>query len=137
MLLGLRHIMDDVFFFKQKTAYEVRISDWRSDVCSSDLIAHYALAGRDDTPFWRDVAAAGIPDSLAERIEAFRATGNILFEPGDLFGPTNWYAVLTGQGVRPQSWHPIADGLSDERSEERRGGRERVGTVISGGCARR
>src|SRR3546814_10447112 len=28
------------FFFKQKTAYDVRISDWRSDVCSSDLTAH-------------------------------------------------------------------------------------------------
>src|SRR3546814_10051006 len=27
------------FFFKQKTAYEVRISDWSSDVCSSDLRA--------------------------------------------------------------------------------------------------
>src|SRR3546814_4550893 len=26
-----------MFFFKQKTAYEVRISDWSSDVCSSDL----------------------------------------------------------------------------------------------------
>src|SRR3546814_4290685 len=32
---------DDVtfFFFKQKTAYEMRISDWSSDVCSSDLWA--------------------------------------------------------------------------------------------------
>src|SRR3546814_5174117 len=28
------------FFFKQKTAYEMRISDWSSDVCSSDLAAH-------------------------------------------------------------------------------------------------
>src|SRR3546814_13744598 len=28
-----------VFFFKQKTAYEMRISDWSSDVCSSDLEA--------------------------------------------------------------------------------------------------
>src|SRR3546814_12602794 len=28
-----------LFFFKQKTAYEVRISDWSSDVCSSDLYA--------------------------------------------------------------------------------------------------
>src|SRR3546814_5344668 len=26
------------FFFKQKTAYEMRISDWSSDVCSSDLL---------------------------------------------------------------------------------------------------
>src|SRR3546814_9560826 len=27
-----------IFFFKQKTAYEIRISDWSSDVCSSDLM---------------------------------------------------------------------------------------------------
>src|SRR3546814_20936222 len=30
--------MVSLFFFKQKTAYELRISDWSSDVCSSDLI---------------------------------------------------------------------------------------------------
>src|SRR3546814_5861594 len=30
-------IYDVFFFFKQKTAYEMRISDWSSDVCSSDL----------------------------------------------------------------------------------------------------
>src|SRR3546814_20973776 len=29
-----------IFFFKQKTAYEMRISDWSSDVCSSDLMAY-------------------------------------------------------------------------------------------------
>src|SRR3546814_18908881 len=36
----------EFFFFKQKTAYEMRISDWSSDVCSSDLdrIDHLALA---------------------------------------------------------------------------------------------
>src|SRR3546814_5707018 len=33
------------FFFKQKTAYEMRISDWSSDVCSSDLA--YRAVGRD------------------------------------------------------------------------------------------
>src|SRR3546814_9351490 len=31
------HIMYCFFFYKQKTAYEMRISDWSSDVCSSDL----------------------------------------------------------------------------------------------------
>src|SRR3546814_8754482 len=31
------------FFFKQKTAYEVRISDWSSDVCSSDLPHRYEI----------------------------------------------------------------------------------------------
>src|SRR3546814_8056207 len=43
-----------VFFFKQNTAYEMRISDWSSDVCSSDLTA----AERDD------LEAAG--DALAQ-----------------------------------------------------------------------
>src|SRR3546814_1997207 len=34
------------FFFKQKTAYEMRISDWSSDVCSSDLRTRRAGGGR-------------------------------------------------------------------------------------------
>src|SRR3546814_8188603 len=34
-----------VFFFKQKTAYEMRISDWSSDVCSSDLYCNQARLG--------------------------------------------------------------------------------------------
>src|SRR3546814_6530895 len=37
--------MNLFFFFKQKTAYEMRISDWSSDVCSSDLLAAVAGAG--------------------------------------------------------------------------------------------
>src|SRR3546814_9129578 len=40
----------DFFFFKQKTAYEMRISDWSSDVCSSDLVemrAETRAVGRD------------------------------------------------------------------------------------------
>src|SRR3546814_2289395 len=37
------------FFFKQKTAYEMRISDWSSDVCSSDLLLRtLAAAARSD-----------------------------------------------------------------------------------------
>src|SRR3546814_2536394 len=34
----LSHMRFYFFFFKQKTAYEMRISDWSSDVCSSDLL---------------------------------------------------------------------------------------------------
>src|SRR3546814_7266263 len=38
--------MSSVFFFKQKTAYEMRISDWSSDVCSSDLSPPDTSTGR-------------------------------------------------------------------------------------------
>src|SRR3546814_3001567 len=35
------------FFVKQQTAYEMRISDWSSDVCSSDLLYDVPMPGRD------------------------------------------------------------------------------------------
>src|SRR3546814_11072389 len=50
VLLSLCHVLDVFifffFFFKQKTAYEMRISDWSSDVCSSDLRASPCDAAR-------------------------------------------------------------------------------------------
>src|SRR3546814_19403585 len=39
MFLLLRVLSSFIFFFKQKTAYEMRIIDWSSDVCSSDLLS--------------------------------------------------------------------------------------------------
>src|SRR3546814_1626860 len=41
----MRAVRGFFFFFKQKTAYELRISDWSSDVCSSDLMALNAAMG--------------------------------------------------------------------------------------------
>src|SRR3546814_5034694 len=41
----MRNSIVIIFFFKQKTAYEMRISDWSSDVCSSDLIEPTADGG--------------------------------------------------------------------------------------------
>src|SRR3546814_10280432 len=38
------------FFFKQKTAYEMRISDWSSDVCSSDLDLEYFQVDDESNP---------------------------------------------------------------------------------------
>src|SRR3546814_2504496 len=59
--------MVEFFFFKQKTAYEMRISDWSSDVCSSDLLrapgsrADHRLAAQPRRPwsFWGLPGAAG------------------------------------------------------------------------------
>src|SRR3546814_3406095 len=51
------------FFFKQKTAYEMRISDWSSDVCSSDLASvdfrEAALALASTWPFARRLVNSG------------------------------------------------------------------------------
>src|SRR3546814_2296399 len=51
------------FFFKQKTAYELRISDWSSDVCSSDLIdiGLDRLGHRADRLFGRGIGQSEAP----------------------------------------------------------------------------
>src|SRR3546814_20769060 len=69
MLITVGVLVYIVFFFKQKTAYEMRISDWSSDVCSSDL--------RDDEPE-QDVRALA---RLRQLI--FAAAGDDLSTEGD------------------------------------------------------
>src|SRR3546814_7620676 len=66
------------FFFKQKTAYEMRISDWSSDVCSSDLRASFVLLD-----FALDFAAGGCAGDCWEKNPAmasasFAATAALL-----------------------------------------------------------
>src|SRR3546814_2912586 len=48
------------FFFKQKTAYEMRISDWSSDVCSSDLSSQRIQMFRRAIALVRPPAVAGV-----------------------------------------------------------------------------
>src|SRR3546814_2730834 len=65
-----------VFFFKQRTAYVMRISDWSSDVCSSDLVlyrdAHLLIA---DKPHFLPVVPSGrfVQQTLLVRLK--RETG--------------------------------------------------------------
>src|SRR3546814_9168082 len=61
-----------VFFFKQKTAYEMRISDWSSDVCSSDLVGNRIGAGDEiatlQLPVEYAVQPVGFLDVAIDRI---------------------------------------------------------------------
>src|SRR3546814_1356989 len=107
------------FFFKQKTAYEMRISDWSSDVCSSDLTTRAGLA----------------PHLLGRRISAVRLRRPDLRWPI----PVNLPMLLNGQrieAVRRRAKYLLMDVASGSalwhlgmsRSEERRVGKECVST---------
>src|SRR3546814_7366523 len=109
MLLLL--LVGGVFFFKQKTAYEMRISDWSSDVCSSDLL-------RDD--------AAGVVGIDHQREKA----GIVLRRPD--------VAALARQESAGLLCYELAElrrrlnpGPQVGRSEERRVGKECVSTCRS------
>src|SRR3546814_6467765 len=71
--------MVDVFFFcKQKTAYEMRISDWSSDVCSSDLARNGRTQLVLDVPMaaFADTTPKGLTKLTAVMRRAARETGS-------------------------------------------------------------
>src|SRR3546814_18324389 len=98
------------FFFKQKTAYEMRISDWSSDVCSSDLyITPDAIGATLDAAMQQTAAgdAATIPLVSSNSPALFS-----YFEDGE-------------DGVGAFAL-PATDDPEETRSEERRVGKECV-----------
>src|SRR3546814_7266028 len=77
-----------IFFFKQKTAYEMRISDWSSDVCSSDLSALIALPADVSGPALERALQTILDrhDVLRARLDA--ATHQLeIREPGSITAP--------------------------------------------------
>ena len=72
------------------------------------LILHYWANGREE-PFWRRCREAELPDTLAARIDEFRAAN--LIQPGmdELFTEVAWFQVLVGQGIEPRGWNPIVN----------------------------
>src|SRR3546814_1055920 len=97
------------FFFKQKTAYEVRISDWSSDVCSSDL--RVSVSG---------TSYGGFMSSwLVTQTDRFAAA--VPISP-----VANWYSQHYASQI---PWFDEA--FLEGRSEERRVGKECVSTCRS------
>src|SRR3546814_8110700 len=105
------------FFFKQKTAYEMRISDWSSDVCSSDLARIQAGAAQEHL-------ALGIVRHAAQH--AF----NVVVAVGGLLT-----GLAAGDGIGHQEHADVVGGVLEQRgsqrSEERRVGNECVSTCRS------
>src|SRR3546814_3971742 len=82
-----------VFFFKQKTAYEMRISDWSSDVCSSDLVVPmFAISTRCAMLHFM-TASANLPFTIALAMMALLTVLELL---GFVFG-ASVSGLLDGQ----------------------------------------
>src|SRR3546814_1204926 len=103
-----------VFFFKQKTAYEMRISDWGSDVCSSDL------ADRRQRLFLRSARSAADQDAVGPATDAAqRHLHQDQFHRRELHDPWHRRPVrrhdLRQRDRDPPQWRPA---VLDPRSEE-------------------
>src|SRR3546814_18572012 len=118
------------FFFKQKTAYEMRISDWSSDVCSSDL-RNLLQHGREQ--HHRDIAdhAEGEDDDDADgEIPVQQQVG---IEERPLRGQAVHQEDVESRDRDPRLEYDFLrfEPIEALRSEERRVGKECVSTCIS------
>jgi tryptophan halogenase len=77
------------------------------------IILHYTANQRDE-PFWRYLRDMDLPDSLSAKIELFKATGRIFREQEELFAEVGWFQVLVGQNIIPETYHPLADVLTQD-----------------------
>src|SRR3546814_16944306 len=117
-------------FFKQKTAYEMRISDWSSDVCSSDLVdARTELEARQRAVRVRQVADARL--DVGVEAQEHPVAGDAVIGSGQREGHAAERSSEIGARARVAAKLVRArtqfDGAAG-RSEERRGGKEGVRT---------
>jgi tryptophan halogenase len=77
------------------------------------IILHYSVTNRNDSAFWRHCSSMPIPEELAHRIKLFKETGRVFRKNNELFDDS-WMQVMIGQGLMPESYHPIVDNMSDE-----------------------
>lgn len=99
---------EDIDEYNRQTHFEMdRIRDF--------LILHYCATERDDSEFWNYCRTMDIPDSLAQKIDQFRANGRIVRANSELFNELSWMEVMLGQGIVPRSYHPLVDAMSEEQ----------------------
>ncbi len=100
----------DIDRYNRQLAFEYeRIRDF--------LVVHYNQTEREGE-FWRYCRNMELPDSLQERLELFRGYGRIAREENELFTVQSWLFLLTGQGVRPAGYDPLAETLTSEQAQK-------------------
>ena len=75
------------------------------------IILHYKATRRDDSEFWNYCRTMDVPDSLATKLDLWRAKGRIFRQGRELFGTASWVAVLLGQGIVPDEQEPAANAM--------------------------
>jgi tryptophan 7-halogenase len=73
------------------------------------LVLHYHAGSRNDSPFWARCRAAPVPETLRQRVSLFADSGRITVGEDEFCGVDGWLSVLSGQGVNPGCYDPLAE----------------------------
>lgn len=73
------------------------------------IILHYKVSRRTDSEFWNYCRQMDVPDSLQKKMDLYKSSGRIFRDNNELFDEVSWFAVMQGQGLVPQGFHPLVD----------------------------
>ncbi|WP_143873288.1 tryptophan halogenase family protein [Catenovulum sediminis] len=82
------------------------------------IILHYKATQREDSKFWRYCKNMSVPDSLAEKLELFKASAHVMRYNNELFNENSWIEVLFGQNIEPESYHPLTNMMSEQEIQQ-------------------
>jgi tryptophan halogenase len=102
----------DIDYYNRRTVIEYeQVRDF--------IILHYKATERSDSPFWNHCRTMDIPDTLADRIAIFKENARLYRHDNELFNEVSWLAVMHGQHITPQRYHPVADILPEAELDRR------------------
>ncbi len=78
------------------------------------IILHYKLTQRVDSDFWNYCRNMDIPKNLEEKILHYQQSGRMIRDNNELFDEVSWFAVMHGQGLRSNAYHPLANEINDK-----------------------
>jgi len=89
-----------------------RLMDLEFERVRDFLVLHYHATERNDAPLWDYCRTMRVPESLAYKMEQFRARGHVVAYRDGLFLEPSWIAVYLGQRILPRRYDPLANSLS-------------------------
>ena len=93
----------DLTFDDKKIAEANRLNLIEYERIRDFIILHYKASQRTDTQFWRDVCAMDIPDSLANKLAAFKNDGTLLNYELETFQNASWISMYNGFNIVPDN----------------------------------
>ena len=93
-----------------------RLTDKEYNRIRDFIILHYKATARNYSPFWDYCRTMDVPDSLIEKSELFKRTGQIFREEDELFTETSWAAVMMGQGILMNGHNAMADTVKEPQT---------------------
>lgn len=107
-----RFCQSDIDMYNRQTVREFeQIRDF--------IVLHYALTQRDDSEFWRYCQQIPLTDTLQQKMQIYKDSGRVFRVDNELFNETSWLAVMHGQGLRTDGYHPLVERMSSSLIDER------------------